>query len=724
MVVVEPSRSEQHSGERSAFLTEVAVSRGRAPSRLIKVDENGSDESVQPAEKTLAPHPPSPLSGRRTSTDAGSRRRTILNAVDGNSLTSGASAKPAGGCSIRSLIQKAAQKTILVVRTKNAMQAAESVTIRFNPAQPTDLPRSVQLPQIIDKVLDHATTRIASSSKPETTASPPFTARRHVREFRDAFQASPEVDALLKDLFWFSTSHLFQPGQHAQVEERFFARIADSFTALFVRLQMPPALQHQPNQQHQSVHARGKQTHAAARFLDVLPDIVAQVLFASIYEAFPKSRESLMSKDAQLAIRRICFGWLGGTGSSRDGGNDGAASCAHWLPVGQESPKRIAALSDFPAMRNRMLRAERVERTKLATRNRHAAAVAMATSGASGFGSPGRPAHPRYRHHHHHHQYGAHDLSGSDELLPSCGIGAAGDVIAGHAKPSPRRASKPPGPSDESNTKSESTGIASSVDFTPSDGGGAFGVRVETRERCVFEMQNSPLVASFLDRHAIGAGAGRLRVQLRLTSSSSSHTRPSLVTDATTGSGDSKESGRPSTTPTASSQMEQKALRLAPRAPRERRRRAADPAGFMLALAQIEGEGNAVRSANADARQASRESDALDRQRLAAAHRALDGEFGALRQRGARLHEFSNQLVSKKRIDAMLGASTGAGAVSSNSGGNANSSGNSVMTVTARAVSGGRPSNVGVSGASGASSAVATATARPPLTPRVSRGAS
>lgn len=685
MAVAEPSRPEQRPGERSAFLTEVAVGRARAPSRLLKVDENGAAEDTRPVEKTPTPHPPSPPGGRRASGATGGRRRTIVNPTDGHSSTSGA-AKPAGVRSIRSLIQKAAQKTILVVRTKNAMQAAESVTIRFNPARPTDLPRTVHLPQIIDKVLDHATTRIPASSKPGTAASPLFKARRHVHEFREAFQSSPEVEALLKDLFWFSTSRLFQPGQHAQLEDRFFARIADSFTALFVRLQMPPAPQHQLNQQHQSVHARDKQTHAAGRFLDVLPDIAAQVLFASLYEAFPKSRESLVNQNAQLALRRICLSWLGGNGSSLDGdGEDNdPASYAHWLPVGQESPKRIAALADFPAMRNRMIRAERIERTKLATRHRHAAAVAMATSSAPGFGSPDHPGHPRYRHHHHH-QYGANDVAGPDELLPP---GTDGRDAVGHGKQSPRRLSKPP--SSMSSSKREFTGVLPSA----SDQGDEFGVRVETRERCAFEMQNSPLVASFLDRHTIGAAAGRLRVQLRLTSSSSSHARPSSSSSA---GDDGKESSRPSTTPDASSPMEYKAVRLAPHAPRERRRRVADPAGFMLALTQIQRQGDAVRSANAMATQTSREGDALDRQRLAAAHRALDGEFGALRQRGARLHEFSNQLVSKKRIDAMLGASAGAVAVGT--------SGGSSVAPSARAASG------PVGGGS-----------RPPLTPRASRG--
>jgi len=229
-----------------------------------------------------------------------------------------------------------------------------------------------------------------------------------------------------------------------------------------------------------------------------------------------------------------------------------------------------------------------------------------------------------------------------------------------------------------------------------SDQGDEFGIRVETRERCAFEMQNSPLVASFLDRHTIGATASHLRVQLRLTSSSCSHTRPSSFASA---DDDSKESSRPSTTPNAISPMEYKAVRLAPHAPRERRRRVADPAGFMLALTQIQSEGDAVRTANAMAKQASRENDALDRQRLAAAHRALDGEFGALRQRGARLHEFSNQLVSKKRIDAILGTSAGAVAVSTST------TSGSGAPLSARAATG--PIGSG---------------ARPSLTSRTSRG--
>ncbi|KAF1334304.1 FWWh motif containing Protein, partial [Globisporangium splendens] len=234
---------------------------------------------------------------------------------------------------IRSMIQKAAQKTILVVRAKNATQAAENVTIRFHKSHITGTPRCVQLRHVCDKVLNH----VHYSSKKKKT------------QYRDIFANAAEVDALLKDMFWHLTAHCFQRDRHPQLEQSFYQRIADNFTSLFIRLQMQPQSRD-------------------SGFFDILPDVIAQILFIALYEAFPKSRKNTMTNEMWRTILHICHCWILGFVPAD-------LSWSHWIAVDQESPKRIAALADFPAMRNRMLRAERVERTKLEVKNRYGASL-------------------------------------------------------------------------------------------------------------------------------------------------------------------------------------------------------------------------------------------------------------------------------------------------------------------------------------------------------------
>lgn len=154
---------------------------------------------------------------------------------------------------IRTMMQRAAHKTILVVRTKNSIQAAEIVTVRFYQHKVTEVPRSVQLSQIRSKVVQN--TRFGSIKKRD--------------QFDKIFSEASEIDALLKDMFWYLTAHCFQPNRQPQLEASFYQRIADSFTSLFVRLQMKPSSRD-------------------SGFFDQLPDVVAQILFVSLYEAFPR----------------------------------------------------------------------------------------------------------------------------------------------------------------------------------------------------------------------------------------------------------------------------------------------------------------------------------------------------------------------------------------------------------------------------------------------------
>lgn len=424
---------------------------------------------------------------------------------------------------IRSMIQKAAQKTILVVRAKNATQAAENVTIHFNKSRVTDTPRAVQLEHVCEKVLRHVR----------------YGSRKKQRQFREIFASAPEVDALLKDMFWYLTAHCFQSDKHPQLEQCLYARIADNFTALFIRLQMQPASRD-------------------SGFFDMLPDVIAQILFVALYEAFPKSRKTMLNNETPRTILHLCHCWILGFVPTD-------LNWSHWLAVDQQSPKRIAALADFPAMRNRMLRAERIERTKLNVKSRRGEA-SLADDGDDT----------------------ALDEADDDELAPA----ATGDVaVAADKLPhlTVRRAS----------------------------------VHVQMRERCVYQMRNSPLVDAFLKRHQLEANASHLKVQLRLTSGKHF--------DLTT----------------------QEALHETS-LPRGRQRRVVDPKAYADVLREIESFGDRVRQTYASEKKKAQDRDAMERKRVLAAQRVLETQLDALTQRGDKLHEFSNLLVSKGRIDALM----------------------------------------------------------------------
>ncbi|DBA03331.1 TPA: hypothetical protein N0F65_004608 [Lagenidium giganteum] len=329
---------------------------------------------------------------------------------------------------IRNLIQKAAQKTILVVRAKNATQAAENVTIRFHRHQITDVPRAVQLKYLCEKVLGHMRT----GSK-----------RKHT-QFQQIFTESLEIDNIIRDMFWYLVAHCFQAGRHTAIEESFYQRIADNFTALFIRLQV----------------------HAVTRdsgFFDMLPDVLSQILFTSLYEAFPKSRKAMITSDIRCQILQICHCWMLGFVPAD-------LTWSHWIPVDQESPKRIAALAEFPAMRNRMLRAERVERTKQDVKNRHGHVLGV--DDVDGDGGVGRETFDDY-----------------DDLYPSPGHKLP--VVGGN--------------NQASNQSDRGVGHTGSA-------------HVETLERHSYQMRNSPLVEAFLKRHNLEANATHLNVQLRMTS--------------------------------------------------------------------------------------------------------------------------------------------------------------------------------------------------------------
>ncbi|KAG7389465.1 hypothetical protein PHYPSEUDO_010350 [Phytophthora pseudosyringae] len=464
------------------------------------------------------------------------------------------------GKRIRAVMQRAAHKTILVVRTKNSIQAAEVVTVRFSQHGVSDVPRSVQLAQICAKVVRH--THFASAKKRS--------------QFEKIFTEAREIDALLKDMFWYLTAHCFQPDRQPQLEANLYQRIADSFTSLFVRLQMTASSRD-------------------SGFFDQLPDVVAQILFVALYEAFPRSRDPLSSDEIRHEILRTCYCWILGFVPAE-------LSYDHWVAVDQDAPKRIAALADFPAMRNRMMRAERVERTRQAVKTWHEDQdddpEETAISPVSGEHQPG----------------GEQEASESNaKLLPQ---------LQAHRKT--RRSSAFSISPAKNHPRPAS-------DNGKSDGSAKPAAHVETRERFTYEMCNSPLIGAFLARHQLEANTPHLRVQMRLTS------------------GKQRDLN------------EQEALRAAVGVAPARRRRLVDPTAFGDALVELETFGNAVRHAYSKERDQARNLDSRERRRLAGDHRALETQLSELRQSGERMHEFSNQLVSKSHVDEVLGPSSRGG---------------------------------------------------------------
>ncbi|KAG2780160.1 hypothetical protein JG687_00001283 [Phytophthora cactorum] len=450
---------------------------------------------------------------------------------------------------IRTMMQRAAHKTILVVRTRNSIQAAEIVSVRFNQHKVTEVPRSVQLAQICTKVLRH--TRFTSAKKRP--------------QFEKIFSEAREIDALLKDMFWYVTAHCFQPGRQPKLEASFYQRIADSFTSLFVRLQMKPSSRD-------------------VGFFDQLPDVVAQILFVALYEAFPRSRKLISSDEIRHEILRTCYCWILGFVPAD-------LKYDHWVAVDEDSPKRIAALADFPAMRNRMIRAERVERTRQAVKTWHEDQDddddEAVTSGE--------------------HQVVVEQeaTESNTKLLPSLAHQKSRRSSA-FSISAPKKHPRPASGNGKSDDSARSA------------------AHVETRERYTYEMCNSPLIGAFLARHKLEANTPHLRVQMRLTS------------------GKQRDLN------------DQEALRAAVGVVPARRRRLADPTAFGDALVELETFGNAVRNVYSKEKDQARTLDSRERKRLAGEHRALETQLSELRQSGERMHEFSNQIVSKSHIDALL----------------------------------------------------------------------
>uniref|UniRef100_K3WZA3 Uncharacterized protein n=1 Tax=Globisporangium ultimum (strain ATCC 200006 / CBS 805.95 / DAOM BR144) TaxID=431595 RepID=K3WZA3_GLOUD len=517
------------------FITEIADTSVVAAKRSLQ----GTLSAVLPssAKQDVEPRPATKVDSVKGPNGGGADVFRIIDSL---------SEKQKRSKNIRSMIQKAAQKTILVVRAKNATQAAENVTIRFHKSRVTDTPRCVQLWHVCDKVLNHVH----------------YSSKKKRAQYRDIFANATEVDALFKDMFWYLTAHCFQRDRHPRLEQSFYERIADNFTSLFIRLQMQPQSRD-------------------SGFFDMLPDVIAQILFIALYEAFPKSRKNTMTNEMRRTILHICHCWILGFVPAD-------LSWSHWIAVDQESPKRIAALADFPAMRNRMLRAERVERTKLEVKNRHGASLEDDTA-----------------------------LDDLDEMRDDLDPDGAHDNAAHNDKKLPHLHQDP-----------GKRAVVAHGHTTESTTGGhpSHGLVVQTRERCVYQMRNSPLVDAFLKQHQLEANTAHLQVQLRMTNGSKQFDL-----------------------------QHQEALHRT-NFSRGRRRRIIDSKAYSEVLQQIETFGDNVRHTYASEKKKMHDRDLRDKQQLAAVQRDLEAQLGELKQRGDKMHEYSNLLVSKGRIDAMMPA--------------------------------------------------------------------
>ncbi|KAF0697537.1 Aste57867_11780 [Aphanomyces stellatus] len=261
----------------------------------------------------------------------------------------------------RALIQKAAQRTIMIVRAKHSAQTVQKITVRFSTHQPTELPRTVKLPLLKEKIICH--NRYDDE-------------RKGTQLFRDVFESSPELEAIIKDMFWYIVSSEFQDGKHAKLEQDFYDRVADNFTALFIRLQM-----------NHSTRDSG--------VMDKLPDAMSQLLFLALHDAFPISR-ILFDDDMRKKLITICYSWFVGFVPSK-------VSWSHWLPeLSMQSQRKSASLNDFPALRNRMRRAERLEKIKTIENQNHQRSIKLKRSEEleeeAAAEAAARPAPPRTTH--------------------------------------------------------------------------------------------------------------------------------------------------------------------------------------------------------------------------------------------------------------------------------------------------------------------------------------
>ncbi|OQS06910.1 hypothetical protein THRCLA_01056 [Thraustotheca clavata] len=398
-----------------------------------------------------------------------------------------------------SMIQKAAKRTLMMVRAKNASQTIEKITVRFSPSQPTELPRTVQLPLLKQKILEHNNLDVST---------------RSAQLFRDVFQTSIELEAIIKDMFWYIIADEFQTGKHEKLKDDFYARIADNYTNLFIRLQMQPS------------------TRDAGVF-EKLPDVLSQLLFFALHEACPMSRY-LLDQDVQRRLVERCYSWFVGFVPTQ-------IRYDHWMPeLSRHSQKKSASLQDFPALRNRMRRSERLEKIKVL------------------------------------------------EI----------------------QSSTPKNNNTEENTIStEPEGV-----HLPK-----VAQRIQSKERAVFSLSNSPLIGSFLARHGIDNNAKSLSVNLHLTN----------------------ESGH----------LNQQEALQKKEGPVHRRKATVDALSYAELVAKFENYGKQLKASYIDEKTKANTSTLIEMNQYRQTQRNLNTQYAYIASQEKGIHELSNMLVCNGQIE-------------------------------------------------------------------------
>jgi hypothetical protein len=134
---------------------------------------------------------------------------------------------------VRRMMQRAAQQAMAIVRAKQSAQDIQNISIRFSSHAPTDLPRIVKLSDLKKRITrhhllhahDHHHHRDKSLGGDDDDNNNNNNKHNYdhkrvssaSRLFRDVFDASKEIDAMTKDMFWYIVSHEFQVRKVASI---------------------------------------------------------------------------------------------------------------------------------------------------------------------------------------------------------------------------------------------------------------------------------------------------------------------------------------------------------------------------------------------------------------------------------------------------------------------------------------------------------------------------
>lgn len=203
--------------------------------------------------------------------------------------------------------------------------------------------------------------------------------------WKTLFLESHEVEEIAKGIFWWFVCDEFQPNRHEATKAILYSRISSQYVDYYLRCrrcrrdsELLPG--------HQDVHN--------TQFFNSFHDPLAQIVYFSLRAAYPLSRAAL---DLQFKRRllRTLSNWT--TGFSVE-----VPQCSHWMEDNQISgsnTKRTPAsrknnpallLAEFPALKNRMDRQNKLERIFTISKSADGA-VGMAAPNDNDDGAEGGP---------------------------------------------------------------------------------------------------------------------------------------------------------------------------------------------------------------------------------------------------------------------------------------------------------------------------------------------